>query len=713
MNLKQQIILTGSLLSLALFVWAAPVHAGPDLIDVVEIVGTNPFIVHTNILPGDTFTDDMTVNNLTGTPQDIAMGLDIDLSEGIVPFPPFELEERITVRIEKVGIGYLILPGPGGDTVATLQELDDTVIDLGTIAGSSSQLYKISAVFDPNAGNEYQNTKVYFNISMSVDVPNIQGSLRIFKTNNAVGTQLPGDIVAYTLMVTALHGDVDGVTLTDLPPAGFVYVHGSGIGAPFIHGYASPGVWDLGDMAEGDTVTLTYKTKISSAQDDGLYRDLAFAKGISGGVPVLAADPFNPDPSVDPTNPTGDNFVGTQVAVATPTSEQVALNEDRETDTDTKIKRVLGAAILPATGANGLWIILAGLLAAIGGSLMYLGRRKKNQANSSVQTIMKVFILALLAPALVGFSGIAEAATPDPNISVRIEDPESPTDTGTFKIGFVTLDIEGRRLSAQCYETPGDIPVTTLYDDSISGGNSGSCAVDSFADGLYEFYVIASTGGDSTESAHVAVEIKSGTPGTPLNYDRDEHGCTVHFTTANDGLTSGVELYRSTELDFVADASTLAQEVAVGPNDSSSITDPGANCDDYYYAIRAVSAGGAGSGFVGDEKVTVRHRTRTVTQVSNSTATGAIPVGSGTEAGGVTTPTEGTVGGAETEQGTQPGQGEEGQVLGEEGVNGLASPEGLWDFIKRNRWPELGIIALLIIIYYAYRRKRNKQPQIR
>jgi hypothetical protein len=51
--------------------------------------------------------------------------------------------------------------------------------------------------------------------------------------------------------------------------------------------------------------------------------------------------------------------------------------------------------------------------------------------------------------------------------------------------------------------------------------------------------------------------------------------------------------------------------------------------------------------------------------------------------------------------------------LGEEGVKNITSPEGLWESIKRNRWPELAIIALLAIIYYAYRRKRNRQPQIK
>jgi hypothetical protein len=63
-------------------------------------------------------------------------------------------------------------------------------------------------------------------------------------------------------------------------------------------------------MEEGETKTLTYRTRISSAQNDGLYRDLAHARGTTGnGVTILASDPANPHPSVDPTNPTGDSFI--------------------------------------------------------------------------------------------------------------------------------------------------------------------------------------------------------------------------------------------------------------------------------------------------------------------------------------------------------------------------------------------------------------------
>ncbi|OIP60204.1 MAG: hypothetical protein AUK19_00520 [Candidatus Moranbacteria bacterium CG2_30_45_14] len=703
-NLKRQFTFIGSFIALTFFVWVAPVQAvDPDLIDVVEIIGTNPFIVHTNILPGDAFTDIMTVNNLTGTSQDIVMGLDIDLSEGIVPWPPFELEEKITVKIEKVGSGFLILPGPGGDTIATLQELDDTVIGLGAIAGSSGQVYKIYATFDLNAGNEYQNTKVYFNITMSVDIPDLQGSLLIAKTTDSVAPEAPGNEVGYTLRVTAIHGGVNDVVLTDLPPEGFAYVFGSGTGAPFIHQYASPGVWDLGDLGEDETVTVTYKTKISGNQDDGLYRDIAFATGTNGsGAPVIAVDQSD-----------ADNFVGTEVAVVTPTSESVQLKEKDKTDTTTKriIKRVLGASILPATGAQISWVILALVLFVSGlGMMMYAKRKKALAMKNSNKIITKIVFLFVLGTSVLALPSQASATTVDPRISVRIEAPESPSMESAFAIGFVTLDIGGRDLSAQCYQT-GDVPVTTAYVHN-NGGNSGNCLID-LPDGTYQFYVRASYEDEEDTvfenvSETVTVEIKAGTPGTPLNYNREKNSCGVSFTTANDGLTTKVELYRSTENSFVADASTFATTLAIAPNTNGAMIDPGADCKDYFYAIRAVSVSGAGSGFVGDDDVTVKHKTntKTVTETVAGGVGGAIPVtGGGAVAGGETTvPTAGSVEGAETENVS----GENGSVLGEGTIAGDVS-----SWISSHPWWSALIALVLLALgyrgYQVYQKKRNEQ----
>lgn len=720
MNQKIHNLIISSFLTLAFFAWAEPARASePEvLLDVVQIVDPAPFIVHTDILPGDSFLHPMTVKNLTGTPQNMVMSLDIDLSQGLVPHSPFELEERIAVTIERVGAGLIILPGPGNDTVATLQELDDTIISLGTIPGLATQEYKINFVFDPTAGNEYQNTKVYFNVAISIDVLEARGSLIIEKENDSVAPEAPGNDVKYTLRVTALHGDVDDVVLTDVPPEGFKYVSGSGTGAPFIHEYASPGVWDLGDMAEGETKTISYRTTISATQDDGLYRDLAYATGFSEGTLIVAADPVNTHPSVDPTNPTGDSFVGTQVAVAVQATPTVTVPEDHENKivekTKKKIQYVLGAATLPLTGANGAFLVIALILLMVGIGLVLWGRRlRKANAVSEHATLLKTLLLTLFTGSLLVIGNTASAAS----LAVKIEKPEAVVNDPNFKIGFVALDIEGRAVSVECYKDSDVLPFATY--PLATGGSSGDCQVNAgvlSAPGDYTFFVKAVTtsgGSETVVSETVSVKLVASAPGTPYNYDRDDSSClnNITFTTAADaGRTVKVELYRSLSTTFTADASTFVTEQEIGSDVSGafSVAAPGCS-NDSYYALRAVDANGFGSGFVGDQDVNVD--THTVTKTKTTTVTtpgtasaGAIagvsgaPVGEGAVQGAETTADE-TIGG----EGGQP----ESAVLGEE--TALKTVTSTLENAKNHPWFTILLaIVVLALGYFGYQYTRGK-----
>ncbi|MDX9848796.1 MAG: hypothetical protein RBT74_17590, partial [Tenuifilaceae bacterium] len=130
----------------------------------------------------------------------------------------------------------------------------------------------------------------------------IAPELTILKYNSQWPTvQSPGSVIDYTIEVEALENDVNGVVVTDLPPEGFKYLSGSwsassSLGGGHIgnlkldHIYASPGVWDLGDMKAGEVVTLSYKAQIDGAQQPGLYNDLAWADGTDDrSARVLAA----------------------------------------------------------------------------------------------------------------------------------------------------------------------------------------------------------------------------------------------------------------------------------------------------------------------------------------------------------------------------------------------------------------------------------------
>ena len=174
----------------------------------------------------------------------------------------------------------------------------------------------------------------------------------------------------FTITVTATDSAVLDAQVTDLPAGGFTYQSGTWTATSSIHGvlsipepvYASPGVWHLGDMEEGETITLTYLAQISGSQVPGLYTDLAWAQGeslIGADVLALADNPGFIDT----------NFVGTQVKIVTDDHDSLALTG-----------QVLGASTeLPATGAQTLWLIISLSLIAGGLTSLSLGSKLKNK----------------------------------------------------------------------------------------------------------------------------------------------------------------------------------------------------------------------------------------------------------------------------------------------------------------------------------------------
>ncbi len=546
-------------------------------------------------------------------------------------------------------------------------------------------------------------------------------SLSIEKFNDSVGDEQPGNSVLYTLRVTANDNDVLGVTVTDLPPAGFTYEPGSGTGAPFLHEYASPGVWNVGDMTAGQTVTLTYRATISGSQDDGLYKDLAYATGTSeSGGTVVANDPAD-----------SDNFVGTQVMVATAeTPATVVIPEDNENKikekTVKKTKYVLGAATtLPMTGANTDTILLALLMLLSGLILLLLSKQRTWMLMYSLRkSLLKVFFFAVLAGSFLISGQTVSAAA---NLSVQIETPETLVQSPDFQIGFVALDILGRAVTVECFKNSDTLPFASY--PLAAGGSSGNCQVNASVmpvDGDYAFYVkaIASgEGSETVESNHVNVKLVSTVPGTPYNYDRSDASCmnNITFTTAADaGKTVKVELYRSLSTSFAADASTFVVEQAIGSDVAGafSVAAPGCS-NDYFYALRAVNASGFGSGFVGDKDVNVDTHTvtktkTTIVETPGAAATGAIAVtgtGAGAEAGQVE--------GAETtnEETVLEGEpvGGSGSVLGEMTEAAGDAAGGFADWIASHPWWS-ALIALIALAlgyygYETYQRKHNEPLQ--
>ncbi len=120
--------------------------------------------------------------------------------------------------------------------------------------------------------------------------------LEVTKSNDspATGVEVGSDVM-YTIRLKAPVNNEDGnyivknVVTFDRLPKGFLYKSGSwkaistkrgelNILEP-IYGGEDWAKWDVGDMVEGEEVTLTYITKVSSGVTPGVYPDSAWASG--------------------------------------------------------------------------------------------------------------------------------------------------------------------------------------------------------------------------------------------------------------------------------------------------------------------------------------------------------------------------------------------------------------------------------------------------
>lgn len=551
--------------------------------------------------------------------------------------------------------------------------------------------------------------------------------LQIEKSNNKFPVdQHPGDDVTYTLVVTALQNDVNNVIVTDLSPNGFTYRGGSWTALSSVRGniknspttepnYNLPGDWKLGDMKKDEVVTLTYVADISTSQDPGLYPDLAWTQGVDAqNGQVLGAGTNS--------NFVQDAFVGTKVSVIkTSIVKPASVKIEKKTKTNhkkNKIKKVIH--ILPATGANGAWPLLALVVLIAGIGLIAYGRKKGENGNNLMPgSVLKILPGLLIGIFLAAGSFGARAGTLT-NLAARMEDPKTPVNTNSFLLGFVALDRSGNAVTVQCFKKgPADggfLQFQTL--NLVAGGTSGNCTIDPAvvpSDGTYQFHITATAGSESVTSGNVSVEVLTGGPGTPTNYQRTKvSNCenNIKATTASDGgKTVRVEIYRSTETAFTADASTLIKSIDVGSNQPVNYTDTVANCGStYYYAVRAFDVFGNGSGVVSDERTVVRTTGGGTTTVTTNVA-GAIPVAgggavSGAAAGGGAA--GGTVEGAQTPSGEgQPPSGQQGgQVLGEEQAKAETQPS----FYQRHKaGTVIGILLLLAAAYYLYAKGKNKK----
>lgn len=563
-----------------------------------------------------------------------------------------------------------------------------------------------------------------------------ESELYLLKTNNAwPNDQQVGDEVTYTIKVMAVGGPVHDVTVSDIPPKQFSYIVGSytadssdgsdlkGDGTTPEPTYASPGTWQLGDLAKDEIITLTYKAKIGDQSDPGVYPDMVWATGTSEQSVVTEGPAGDLLALSDPnfTAETGgvnfdgsqghfgdDNFAGTQVAVVV---DQTPVSEYQVSRTEEKQGSVLGASTeLPATGAHAWLTILALLSTVAGAAFLLFGKRLKRPG--SLVGVMVLLLGSLL------LAKTAQAAT-----SVRIEAPYNTSSTYTndastgqtdMKVDFVALNTDDISITAQCQQQKDNgswSNITTVFTPK-AGGNSGYCEAKDLENGhFYDFRVMISGDGPAQYSTEVRVELDTDRPDKPTNYSKTTGNyCEdkISFKTANDGQTSSVEVYRSTDSDhFAARAETRVVIIPIGPNQEYTLTTSKPNCDDtYFYVIRAFDDNGNASDLVGDLEVTTVLIESSTGETQQVQVASAVPANSsfvGGSATGGSEESDQTAG--ESSESNTPAEGDEtatddgGSVLG-------AATETLTSFLSRFGLPigvGLVVLAGLYVIFFYKR----------
>lgn len=253
------------------------------------------------------------------------------------------------------------------------------------------------------------------------------------------------------------------------------------------------------------------------------------------------------------------------------------------------------------------------------------------------------------------------------NLDVTIQQPETPMHDSEFRVSFGAVDILGRDLEVSCQMKGPSDTVFGEYDSAWKTANgqafNGYCDVekgDLNEDGVYEFQTVVTAGAneESKISRVVSVDYDVTPPGKIVDYSKEETGTctyTLTFTTASDRETTAVEIYRSSQEEFIAGPSTYVDTVTAEPGKTYTYTDVLSSCaDPVYYVVRSVDDSENKSGFTGDTIVTTEY---VVTPAGEQII---VPAGAvaGEQAGPVP---EGV-----TDESVEGEEGEEGEVLGEE-----------------------------------------------
>jgi len=143
------------------------VYAAGDLMVIWGVPEGQPIFTVVNAAPGDTQSKTVQVNNGASSARPVAI-------KGTVTNETKNLSQALLIEISQNGTDLY-----GGDTgQKTLAQFftesaGPSGIPLSTIAANTSESYVITLIFDPSAGNEYQDATITFDLTLGIafDVP--------------------------------------------------------------------------------------------------------------------------------------------------------------------------------------------------------------------------------------------------------------------------------------------------------------------------------------------------------------------------------------------------------------------------------------------------------------------------------------------------------------------------------------------------------------
>ncbi len=582
----------------------------------------------------------------------------------------FQLSEIDNPYIADLPVGRYVIEEeayPGYETSVTCEQDEQQMPNI-----SDEYSVNMAALPDPNQefvslGAEevircvFTNTK----IETEQDAP----VLYISKSNDAGSAFLDaGSDIKYSINISLIGNSLDNAVVTDLLPEGIKYRAGSfnavsnqrgslkDLGVVLEPTYASPGDWTIGSMAKDEVITLSYIGDVASDISDGIYKDVAFARGMNNQEPgeILAL--------AQATGYVDTNFVGTEVnilaQVENDDSVPVAVSEN--TITNIIPGKVLGATTpetLPVTGADYRIIFVMISVISMAFALLFAIMPKKKIDSRKLLAVVAVGFGVL------AFGGVASASS---SLVIRLAEPQELIDS-EFDLNFVALDTQGREVAISCYKkSPSDSSFVKFGEDVLlaNGGNTDNCTVTKDVltqDGVYNFQVKAIAGSDVVESDVVTTEFDNTNPLKPVSIEKIQKSDArydIVFKTANDEETKSVKIYKSKSKSFAVDNETNVGAMDVEANTKYTYIDALKGNDygeTFYYAVMAFDKNGHASAPLAEELVVITNKEEMVSSSSDDSDTTSASTSSSTASAAtqgstssISTESEGIVAGEST-----------------------------------------------------------------